>query len=176
MLLPFLIAFCRIVLGLVFAISFLSKMSDLAMFERTIITFNVVPKQLVRFAALIFLCSELTVVIFAIAGGRFLAAIFAVAGLLLLVFSIALASTLVRNIRTSCNCFGPTQKPVSAHDLWRNAGLILIALGGLCALFIADGEVADLALPELGLVALVAGLFVAIWLNLRDIAQLFRQS
>ena len=176
MLIPLLVAFCRIIVGFVFAVSFLSKVSDLAMFERTIITFNLVPKQLVRLLALLFLCGELTVVIFAIVGGTFMAPGFVVAGLLLLVFSMALASILVRKIKTSCNCFGPTQKPVSEHDLWRNAGLILLALIGLCSLFIADGKVSDLALPELGLVAFVAGLFVVIWLNLADIVQLFRQS
>lgn len=175
MFLSLLVTFCRIVIGLVFALSFLNKVLNPTMFERTVFSFDLVPKPLIKIAALLFLSGELTVVLFALAGGTFLGPGFTLAGILLLVFTMALASVLIRNIKTSCNCFGPSQKPVSAYDIWRNAGLILLVLAGLGALFMLNSDVANLDVPELSIVVLVAGSFVAIWLNLRDIIQLFHQ-
>lgn len=93
---PYLVAFARLVIGLVFAISFSSKVIDPLMFARTIERFGILPARSSTGAALIFLVCEFGVVLSTIAGGTLLIPGFALATGLLLVFCLALASVLGR--------------------------------------------------------------------------------
>jgi uncharacterized membrane protein YphA (DoxX/SURF4 family) len=171
----FFLAFCRIAIGLTFAISFLGKISDLASFEQTIHRFELLPRQFTRMAAFLFLAGEITVVILAILGNVFLPLAFLLAFLLLLIFSAALASALRRDIRTSCNCFGQSAKPISVYDLWRNAGFMLCALVGGALVSTSEQVASSLNLIEWGFITAIAVAFVTIWIQLSDIVQLFRK-
>lgn len=172
----YLLAFCRVVVGLVFALSSVSKALNLAQFRQAISSFNLLPSWLSSIAAVLFLCSEFAVVILVILGGPLLAIGFSLAILLLLLFCIALVSVLVRRIRTSCNCFGPGAKQVSRSDVWRNIGFMLCALGGWGGLVWTKDTLGNLGLLEWVLTGLGAGAFVVIWIQLGEIAQLFHQD
>jgi peroxiredoxin len=52
------------------------------------------------------------------------------ATLLLVLFTLALLWALRRDIETSCNCFGASNKPLTYYDVGRNAGLIGCGLLG----------------------------------------------
>lgn len=172
----YLLAFCRLAIGLVFGISFLTKARHLTAFEQTIARFALLPKRFSRPLAYLFLGGELLVVVLVALGGPVLAAAFGLAIVLLLLFSGALVSVLRRQIHTSCNCFGASEKPVAASDVWRNAGLLLCAILGCAAVSGTYSEQGRLSLAEWGVIGLGATAFVAILLNMRDILQLIGQE
>lgn len=169
----YLLAFCRLVIGLVFVVSFLTKARHLTVFEQTITRFALLPRRFSRTLARLFLGGELLVVVLIALGGPVLAAGFGLAIILLLLFSGALVSVLRREIRTSCNCFGTSEKPVAASDVGRNAGLLLCAILGCASLAGANSDNGRLSLAEWGILGLGATVFVALLLNLSDILQLF---
>lgn len=171
----YLLVFCRIVVGLVFLLAFAGKVLNLVRFQQTVASFGILPPRLSALAAVLFVAGELVVVVLIALGDAFLGLGFALAILLLFSFSAALLLVLVRGMNVSCGCFGPSQKAVSAYDLWRNAGFLLCALAGLGVLA-ARPAGGDLSLVELVIVGMAAGVFVTIWLNLRDIVQLLRLS
>jgi uncharacterized membrane protein YphA (DoxX/SURF4 family) len=92
----YILAFCRVVTGLAFAFSSLSKARDFPRFRQTIMHFGLLPERLSGLAALLVLGGEFVVVLFVAIGGPFLLAGFLLAALLLLVFCTALTSVLVR--------------------------------------------------------------------------------
>lgn len=172
----YVLTFCRVVTGLVFLVSGVSKSGHLPQFKQTIINFRILPNQLSGIAALLLLAGEFGVVLLMIAGGNFLLPGFVLAIALLIVFCGALASVLARSLRTSCNCFGPSEKPVTVSDLWRNLGFIGCALGGCVTqtwLRETDTTLSWLAWISISLGALV---FVVIWVQLGEITQLFRSN
>lgn len=173
---PYLLAFCRIVIGLVFLFSSAGKIRRVKTFMQTIRRFRILPAHLSALAAVLFLCGEGAVVVCLGVGGPLLLPGFVLALLLLLLFCAALASVLIRNIHTSCNCFGTSEQEVTRADLWRNAGFILCALGGCSALYWEGGARESLSLAEWALVGMGALVFVLIWLQLHEIASLFHQG
>ena len=176
MVMAYVLTFCRVVTGLVFLISGASKAGHLPQFKQTITNFHLLPNHLSGIAALLFLAGEFSVVLLMIAGGSFLLPGFVLAIALLTMFCGALASVLVRKLHTSCNCFGPSEKPVTVSDLWRNLGFIGCALGGCVTqtwLRETDATVSWLAWIPISLGALV---FVIIWVQVGEIAQLFRSN
>jgi uncharacterized membrane protein YphA (DoxX/SURF4 family) len=168
------LAFSRIVIGLVFALSFAGKIRDINSFEQTITRFQLLPEQLSRASAFFFLGGELAVVIANLIGGPFLLWGFLLAVILLAAFSVAIASVLIRKIHTSCNCFGLSEKPVSREDLVRNAGFIACALSGYGILVISGKEPASLGLLEWGLMMVMAAFVVTVWIQMGEIMKLLR--
>ena len=126
----YLLTFCRIVIGLTFAYAFLAKVRDISGFTQTIITFNLLPSGRERQAALLFLGGEAVVVVLIILGGQLLLLAFVLASVLMALFSLALFSVLRRNIETSCNCFGFSEKPITYYAVWRNIALVGCSLLG----------------------------------------------
>ncbi len=175
-LLPYFLAFSRIGIGLVFAASSIGKLRNFPAFERAIANFQILPRQVVRFSACLFLTGELAVVALLPIGGRFLAIGFWLAIFLLLIFCVALLSVLARGIQTPCNCFGSSQRPVSAYDMWRNVGFMVCALAGLVSLSALPGTRANLSMVELGLLGLMAVVFVVLWAHLGEFLELFSTS
>ena len=171
----YILAFCRSVIGLVFTLSGLGKARDMAQFRQTILGFRLLPPYLSGLAALLFLCGEFAVVLFLAIGEPLLFPGFALAILLLSIFCAALASVLVRKMHITCNCFGPSEKPVTPADLWRNAGFIFCAVGG-CGVQTWSSQSQSPGLIEWLLAAFVATIFVLLWTQLGEIAQLFRQG
>lgn len=177
--LPYLIAFCRVVIGLVFLASSAGKARDIAAFEQTIRRFRVVPDSWSWGVARLFVLAEIgigLVTIFSSDGwwaGLLLAVLF-LAG-----FSVLLLSVMSRGIQTACNCFGSSTRLVSGYDIYRNVGLIFCALVGLSAFLFSrsmEGVQSELSLIEWGLIGLGAATSLAIWLNLQDMVKLVRQN
>lgn len=61
-------------------------------------------------------------------------------------------------------------------DIWRNVGFLLCAGGGCEALIWIRGAQGSLGWIAWLFIALGAGAFVMIWIQLGEIAQLFRQG
>lgn len=171
---PSLLAFCRVVLGLVFALSLGGKCRDVQSFRQSIIDFHVIPPWLSGSLALLCLGGEGAVLLGMIVGQTLLLPAFALAALLLLCFSGAIASVLVRNLRTACHCFGKSDKPVSVEDLWRNGGFLCCALGGCIFCFWSPQGQGHLTLAAWFLVGATATVFVALGLFLGDLVALFK--
>src|SRR5690348_17260694 len=100
----YLLAFCRVALGLVFLVSSLSKVRDVAQFRQTIRAFRLLPPALSGAAVLLFIGGESAVVVLLVIGGPLLLSGFILGGSLLLLFSLALISVIARKIHTSCTC------------------------------------------------------------------------
>jgi hypothetical protein len=173
--LPYLLTFCRLVIGLVFVISFVGKVRDVGQFAATIGRFELLPRRWTKTAALLFLGGEAAVVALLILGGRLLPLAFGLATLLLFVFTLALLSALRRGIETSCNCFGTSDKPLTYYDVGRNAGFILLAATGL-GMAGATGAVPTLAFIEHLFIFIIAAVFVLLWTNLSEIAALLQAA
>jgi hypothetical protein len=170
--LPYLLVFSRIALGLLFAYSFVAKARDVAQFAGTIGRFELLPRRWSKSAALLFLGGEAAVALLLIAGGRLLPLAFALAGLLLAIFSLALLSALRRGIETSCNCFGASKKPLTYFDVWRNVGFTACSLLGW---WLATQTPLAAQYPgwlELALLGFLAAVFVIVWTQLNEIATL----
>jgi hypothetical protein len=174
MILPYLLAFCRVVIGLVFGFSSLSKVINFSIFEQTIIQFDLFPKGLSPFAALFFLSSEFIIALLMIVGNSWLAPGFFLGTFLLMLFCGGLISAMHRNIRIACNCFGPFQGVISMISIYRNIVFLICAIIGFT--ISVNGETwflgpVDWILSGLGAVALVI-----ICMHLDEIVQVFRQE
>jgi len=172
----YILAFCRVVIVLVFAISSFSKVRDIPKFKQAILGFHLLPRHLSGPIALLFLYGEFAVVLLTLIGGPFLLPAFALATLLLLIFCAALASVLARRLQTACNCFGSSEKSVSSADIWRNLGFILCATVGCGVLTWTRDAHVSLNSIEWLLASLGALVFVLIWIQLGEIVQLFRPN
>jgi len=169
------LAFCRIVTALIFAMSFGSKILALSAFERSIAQFAILPPRLSQTAARSLLVIELLIVLMIVIGGPLLLSGFVLAIGLLLIFSGALALVLARGVKTSCNCFGPSENLVSPHDIWRNVGLIVCAFGGCGATVISQSTQSSLGMTDWILIGPAAIIYGVAWTQLGGIVQLFQQ-
>lgn len=169
----YILTFCRVVTGLVFGLSSISKARDLAQFKQAILGFRLLPPRWSSLAALLLLSGECAVVFLVAIGGPLLLSGFVLAALLLCLFCLALASVLLRNMHLPCNCFGASDKPVTSTDLWRNAGFILCAVGG-CGAQSWSSQTQPPGLMEWLLVGCVATIFVLLWTQLGNLVRLFR--
>lgn len=176
MFIPYILAFCRFVVGFVFVISGGSKILQFRAFRQTMIRFHVLPTRFTTSAAILFLSSEIAVSILVTLGGPFLLPGFTLAATLLILFSCVLLSVLIRGISTSCHCFGPSERPVSQADIWRNLGFLLCALGGCAGAVWSQEASGSLNIVVWIFAALGAAVFVSIWTQLGELAQLFRPS
>ncbi|MCP5100676.1 MAG: DoxX family membrane protein [Chloroflexi bacterium] len=172
---PYILTFCRIVTGLVFAASFWGKAQNMNQFVQTITNFKLLPSRYSQPLMLLFLLGELTVVSLILVGETLLPIAFGLATILLAAFTVALISVLRRNIQTACNCFGSSSKTsISHHDVWCNLGLLLIAATGFGVSSWVMQNGGGITAIETLLISLSAIAFLLIWLNLRDILQLFQ--
>lgn len=168
-----LLAFCRIVLSLLFAVSATRKIVDFGAFGRAVRSFAVVPATLATPAAVLVLTAEIAVAALLFAGGTVLTIGFVLAALLLLTFCGAMASVLRRQIATSCNCFGASDRPLSRHAVYRNLLFLCCAAGGGWASTASSGP-GTLSVPEWGLTGLMAVVFSAVSIQMEDVVQIFR--
>ncbi|MCL4869806.1 MAG: hypothetical protein KJ063_12635 [Anaerolineae bacterium] len=174
--LPYLLTFSRVALGLLFAYAFLAKVRDVAQFAAAVGRFELLPRRWVKTAALLFLAGELAVILLLLTGGSWLPLAFALAALLLLLFTLALLSALRRNIQTSCSCFGTSDKPLTYYDIWRNAGFMACSLLGWW--LAAEVPITALSLNwvELAWIGFLAALFVMVWTQLGEVAMLLAKQ
>lgn len=167
--------FCRVAIGLVFAISSISKMRDIAQFKLTVRDFHILPSTISGTVAVLFVGSEFAVVLLALLDGMFLFGSFILAIVLLLLFCIALISVLSRRVALSCNCFGTSNTPVSYADVWRNAAFILCALVGCATFFLIRNSTEALGTLEWIVTALGTVVFVLVFIQLGEIVKLFQK-
>ena len=172
----YVLTFFRVVIGLTFAVSSGSKTLHISQFRQTVLSFHLLPRRLSGIAALLFLCCEFVVTGFVAIGGRLLLPGFFLAIILLLIFCGVLASVLARRLSLPCNCFGPSEKPVTITDVWRNVGFIFCALGGCAAFVWTQRTSAHLEASEWLLMGLGACVFVMLWIQLGEIAQIFHKD
>ena len=163
--LPYGLAFCMIVIGIVFALSSFAKLKDLTTYIEATGHFRLLPQVLVPISAIFFLLSEIMTVILLIFWPM---AAFVLALILLTVFSIALASVLIRRISTTCNCFGASKHPISVTDLVRNAGLLLCASAGLY-LSIDAQHLTQLSLLEWIIIGFFSSVVAMLWTQISEI-------
>jgi len=84
-----------------------------------------------------------------------------------------LSSVIVRNIKTSCNCFGPDEKDVGAGHVVRSLGFMVCGIGGMIASYhpFSPGQPDFIMIVTMGFVSIG---FVVVWMNISDIIKLFR--
>ncbi len=174
MLLPYMLAFCRIVIGLVFAISFIGKAWTFTAFGQAITRFDMLPQWAKKPAAFLILTTEFGVVALMVIGGSLLNIGFALAAALLFVFSIAITSALTRKIEIPCNCFGTSDKPVSIYEVGRNGIFIMCAVVGYAVNTIDHRN--PIEVFPLFFTGAFAFVFVAFWIHVGEVAQLLWKS
>lgn len=168
----YLLAFCKITLGLLFLISAISKLKSFPQYVATVSNFRLLPESFTRLAAVLVLISELLIVLFLF---KWQVVAFYLASIMLIIFSAAFASVLFRNIQTTCNCFGTSQHPISQADLVRNFGFLLCSCGGGWLATKPEVNV-SLAPLHLGIIGLIAIVFVLVWAQLGEIYHLFQTN
>lgn len=164
--------FCRFTLLFVFALSSINKLRNFFAFEQVIQNFKLLPHRLIRISAVFFLISEVTVIVLLLLGGKWLGLAFTIAIAQIIIFSIVLASAIMRKIKTPCNCFATSNQPVSHYELWRNGGVIVFALIGLISSTVNISL--NLSLFETGFIAIMAIPFVMIFVNFGTLRTLFQ--
>lgn len=175
MLLSFGVGFCRWVIGLVFAWSFLAKLPDVSAFVRTIRQFNLLPAWLDQPAAVIILIGEGVVVTTMMVGGFIAKWGFLFAGALLLIFLVALVSVVVRRIQTPCNCFGiSSQTSVSLFEIARSIIFILFAIGGYRLEVVTKTNFSSTGILGLGLSGIMAAVLVLIVVQSKEFVRVLR--
>lgn len=163
-----LLIFCRVVIGVVFAISAYGKAHDLKSFADSIEKFQLLPANLVKMASWVFLVGEVLVGLAMIINALTLG--FTLAALMLSLFSFALISALLRRLELNCNCFGTLNSQISGFDLIRNAVFILCALYGLAN----AGVPLLLRWDEIILVAAAALVFAVVFIHFSEMIRFMR--
>jgi len=171
MLLSYLLIFCRAIIIFVFLVSSLGKARNISAFEKAIANFNILPKRFHRISAVLFLVGEFAVVYLVFAGGELIKFGFLLAVILLVLFCIAIVSVLLRKYQIACNCFGASEKIISAYDFWRNAFLIGFAFLGWRMALVANTTPIALGLFEIGLIGAVAAIFLTLLTQFREIVR-----
>jgi hypothetical protein len=170
----YVLAFCRVTLGLTFLLAFVGKVRDLAGFRKAIINFRLLPPGLSTGVVWLALGAEVGIVVGMLLGESWLLPGFLLALILLSIFSTALTIVLVRKQRTTCNCFGMSNHPISAADLWRNGSLLVCAAGGCGIQGWYGAFIGSPGVLEWLLVAGGASVFVLLLTQLGELVQLFR--
>lgn len=112
-----------------FTISAVSKISSWPAFCVAIRSYQIVPPAHLLLAARLTVAAELAAAVLMLAPVTRMAGLLLAAGLLV-VFSAAVASVVLRSIRTPCGCFDSSTEPAGWRHVVRNAALFLVACAG----------------------------------------------
>ncbi|MBZ0317898.1 MAG: hypothetical protein K8L91_15865 [Anaerolineae bacterium] len=164
--------FCRLSISFTFIISFISKVSNILLFSRTIESFHIIPKRLSFIFAIILLTGEALVPVFLLIGKNFQIIGFVLAGFLLLLFLVALLITLRRNLKISCNCFGFQDKNISSYSILRNIVLICSSVLGVIISIVINSNL-SMSIIYIIFLSFFSVAFTLILLNLEEISQIF---
>lgn len=175
MALSYLVAFCRLVLALVFLASFVGKVRDPRGFARTIAAFAPVGGAPAGTAAATILVGEAITALLLVVGGTWTLAGFVAAGALLVLFTIVLATALVRGLAVPCNCFGTSPVTASHADVWRNVGLLACAVAGIAILGAIGREVPPPAASAWLILGVAAVGTIALWGSIVSVIRLARR-
>jgi uncharacterized membrane protein YphA (DoxX/SURF4 family) len=165
---PYALGLCRVVIGLTFLLSAVSKLRDRRAFHGVVERFDLLPVRWVNTASDGFIVAELIVASLVIVGGPALVPGFLLSVALLIVFSAALVIALHRGQALSCNCFGASDRPLSRIDVARNFILISFGLFGVWTVSLSQQDVAG---GEAALILLMGASLVALLTNLDDVVR-----
>ncbi|WP_327045796.1 hypothetical protein OG320_29645 [Microbispora sp. NBC_01189] len=179
-------AFCRLLTGIVFLASAVSKLRGRTAYEEfTAATRALAPRLPARTAAALVVAAEAAVAPL-LAWRPTVLAGFCVALGLLAAFTVAMAAALRRRRRVRCRCFGASTVPVGPGHLVRNAVLAAAAATGVAtgaaqaAMTGAAGSAgavpADLGVAGLAAAALTAGAAAVLLSATGEIAGLFTHT
>ncbi|NEA37371.1 MauE/DoxX family redox-associated membrane protein [Streptomyces sp. SID13031] len=165
---------CRLVFGVVFAVSLLSKTRSRGRYADFVAAVpGLAPGIPVRLAAPAVIAGEAAVIVAMVLPGTAPLG-FAVAVLLLIAFTAGIVHAIRQQQSVSCQCFGASKVPVGPAHVVRNGFLLLVAAVGLIA---ALGP--GYAQPSVGVLtsAVLTGAVAAAAVLLTDeIADLFRSN
>jgi hypothetical protein len=163
---------CRLVLGLVFAVSLISKTCGRARYAEFVAAVpGLAPGIPARLAAPAVIAGEAAVLVAMVVPGA--AAIgFAVAALLLIAFTAGILQAIRGRQRVSCQCFGASSVPVGPAHVARNGFLLLVVAVGLLGAFASSHAQPS---PGVLITAVATGAIAAAAVIYTDeIADLFR--
>ncbi|MEU7936504.1 MauE/DoxX family redox-associated membrane protein [Microbispora bryophytorum] len=170
----YLFAFCRLLTGIVFLMSAVSKLRGRAAYEEFTVATRALTRLPARPVAALVVAAEVAVAPLLAWPPTTLAG-FCVALGLLAAFSVAVVVALRRGRRVPCRCFGASAVPVGPGHLARNAVLIVAAAAG--AVHAGTGTVpADLGAAGFAGAALAAGAAAVLLSAIGEIAGLFTSS
>lgn len=165
---------CRLVFGVVFAVSLLSKTRSRGRYAEFVAAVpGLAPGLPVRLAAPAVIAGEAAVTVAMVIPGTAVYG-FAVAALLLIAFTAGIVQAIRRQQSVSCQCFGASAAPVGPAHVVRNGFLLLVAAAGLLGA-LGAGQ----APPSPGVLvsAVLTGAVAAAAVLLTDeIADLFRSN
>ncbi|WP_208799875.1 MauE/DoxX family redox-associated membrane protein [Microbispora triticiradicis] len=177
-----LFAFCRLLTGIVFLASAVSKLRGRAAYEEfTAATRALAPRLPARPAAALVVAAEAAVAPLLAWRPTVLAGFCAALGLLV-AFTVAMAAALRRRRRVLCRCFGASTVPVGPGHLVRNAVLAAAAATGAAQAAIAGaaaesaGSLTDLGVAGPAAAALTAGAAAVLLSATGEIAGLFTNT
>ncbi|MFC4534814.1 MauE/DoxX family redox-associated membrane protein [Sphaerisporangium dianthi] len=160
---------CACLVGLVFAMTAVSKLRDLEGFRRSLPALVPARRELVRPLAMAVVVLEALVPI-SIAVPAITSYGLALACALLVAFTVAIVRALGRGRLTPCRCFGTSAVPLGSQHLVRNGLLIVAAaLGGL----LPGGAPALAGTVLAGAAGLIGAILIA---SLDDIVDLFARN
>ncbi|GAB3151882.1 MauE/DoxX family redox-associated membrane protein [Microbispora hainanensis] len=170
----YLFAFCRLLTGIVFLMSAVSKLRGRAAYEEFTAATRVLVRLPARPVAALVVTAEAAVAPL-LAWPPTVLAGFCLALGLLVAFTVAIAVALRRGRRVPCRCFGASAVPVGPGHLARNAVLLAAAMAG--AVQAGAGTVlAGLGPAGFAAVALAAGAAAVLLSAIGEIAGLFTSS
>ncbi|MDI6853455.1 MAG: cyclic nucleotide-binding domain-containing protein [Deltaproteobacteria bacterium] len=123
---PYLSAFCRVLLGVIFIQFALSKIMRPAVFALNVVDYGMMPAWGVNLWALILPWAELLVGLFLILGIRTRAAATLIGGMNI-IFIVGLVNALYYNLPISCGCVGEAGEPVTWWKVLKNTGMLVMA-------------------------------------------------
>ncbi len=123
----YLLLAARLLLGMVFIVAAVPKVSNPASFAISIEAYEMLPLFAVNIAAIVIAWIELICGIFLVAGVQARPSA-ALAGILLALFSVAIAVAVLRGLNINCGCFGPTGgSPVGWGKVAEDVALLIPA-------------------------------------------------
>lgn len=124
----YIIVLSRVVLGLVFIIASIDKITAPDAFAANVQAYGLVPYALVNVMALVIPWIELICGIFLLGGVR-VQSCSAILSVLLCVFVVAMMSALARELKIDCGCFGKEHAtPVSWMRVLEDVGLLILGI------------------------------------------------
>ena len=124
---PYLSAFCRLLLGVIFVQFALSKIMRPAVFALNVVDYGIMPVWAVNLWSLALPWGELMAGLFLILGIRTRAAAVVIGGMNV-IFIIGLVKVILQGLPITCGCVGEAGEPVTWWKVLKNLGMLTMAL------------------------------------------------
>lgn len=166
---------CRCAVGLVFAVSFTSKVRGRSAFRQFLSSAREmgVPRAAVRPVGVIVAALE-AVVVALVATPALAGAGLALATLLLATFAAAIGRAVRRGVHAPCRCFGSSKMPLGPSHVVRNVSLAVVSIAG--AAVAAGSPARDLHLGGVAVAIASGAALAAVTVVFDDLAALFTGS